>query len=105
MADLEKRVDKLEEKVNKMELELNGSLQEIKSDINEIKAILCANTDNGDLKNQLIEKDIKLNAERIDNVSDRTRKLEENQSKLVWILIGEVVSVLAGAIIYYIKSL
>ena len=87
MADLEKRVEDLEKKVNKLELDINMSLSEIKTNLIEIKTCVQNNDDNGELKNQLIEKDVISNTSRI-------KKIEENQSKFVWAIILEVISII-----------
>lgn len=96
MADLEQRVDKLEEKVSKMEIELNSSLKDIQADVKEIKSCITGNNDNSDLKNQLIEKDVKSNTARI-------KRLENNQSKVVWALLGELFAVVSAAVVAAIK--
>lgn len=86
MADLENRVKELEKKVNKLELDINMSLSEIKTSLVEIKSCVQNSDDHGELKNQLIEKDVKSNTTRI-------KKIEENQSKFVWAIILEVISI------------
>lgn len=96
MADLESRVEKLEEKIQKIELDITGSLNELKLDMIEIKDCLKSNSNDGDLKNQLIEKDVQRNTARI-------KKLENNQMKFVWLIIGEVVTVVGTAIVATIQ--
>ena len=96
MADLEQRVDKLEEKVRQLEIDINKSLSDIKTSLSEIKASLKESASSGDLKNDLIEKDVKSNTERI-------RALESNQSRIVWIIITEVVAVIIAGIKYYLS--
>lgn len=97
MADIEKRVDKLEEKVAQLELNINHSLGDIKTDLTEIKSYVQNNSSNNDLKNNLIEKDVKNNAERI-------KKIEDNQSKIVWSIIMSIIGLIGEAILFYIKS-
>lgn len=97
MADLEKRVDDLEKRMTNLENNINTSLFEIKTDVVEIKACIKGNTTSDDLKNQLIEKDVKKNTERLD-------KLESNHSKLIWTVIGEVVALIGAAVIAYLKT-
>lgn len=97
MADIEKRVDKLEEKVAQLELNINSSLGEIKNDLTEIKTYVQSNSNSNDLKNNLIEKDVINNTERL-------KKLEENQSKIVWAVIMSVLGVLGEAVLFYLKS-
>lgn len=96
MADLESRVEKLEEKIQKIELNITGSLNELKLDMIEIKDCLKSNSNDGDLKNQLIVKDVERNTARI-------KKLENNQMKFVWLIIGEVVATIGAAIVAAIK--
>lgn len=96
MADLESRVEKLEEKLQKIELNITGSLNELKLDMTEIKDCLKSNSNDGDLKNQLIAKDVERNTARI-------KKLENNQMKFVWLIIGEVVTTIGAAIVATIK--
>ena len=97
MADIAKRVDRLEEKVAQLELSINASLGDIKTDLTEIKSYVQNNSSNNDLKNNLIEKDVKNNAERI-------KKIEDNQSKIVWTVILAVIALVGEAVLFYIKS-
>lgn len=97
MADLEGRVEKLEEKVRQLEIDINKSLSDIKASLSEIKTSLKENSNNGDLKNNLIEKDVKIN-------SDRITKLEGIVSKITWGIVLEVLGLAGAAIIYYVKT-
>lgn len=94
---IEERVDKLEQKFDELEKSLNNSLLDIKSDLAEIKSCL-KNSDNvGDLKNEAIKKDIKSNSIRI-------KKLEDNQSKIVWTIILAVIGIVGEAVYYFIQN-
>ena len=97
MADIEQRVDKLEEKVARLELNINNSLGDIKTDLTEIKTYVQTNSSNNDLKNNLIEKDVVSNKERI-------KKLEDNQSKIAWAIIMSVIGLISEAVLFYLKS-
>lgn len=97
MADIEQRVDKLEDKVAQLELNINSSLGDIKTDLTEIKTYVQSNSNSNDLKNNLIEKDVVNNAERI-------KKLEENQSKIAWAIIMAVIGIIGEAVLFYLKS-
>lgn len=97
MADIEKRVDKLEEKVAQLELNINSSLGDIKTDLAEIKTYVQSNSNSNDLKNNLIEKDVVSNTERI-------KKLEDNQSKIAWAIIMSVIGLIGEAVLFYLKS-
>lgn len=90
MADLETRVDKLEEKVEQLEKDINDSLGDIKTDLTEIKGLMT--------------KDSSVNELKINNNSDRIKKLEDNQSKLVWAIILEVLGLVGSAVLFYIKT-
>lgn len=91
MADLEHRVEELEKKVSKLELDINNNLSDIKIDLTEIKNSLKSSNSEGSLKNDIIQKDV-------DNNTARIEKLEDNQSKLVWIVIGEIVAIISNFI-------
>lgn len=97
MADLEDRVEKLEEKVKQLEIDINKSLGEIKESLTEIKTVLNANSDSGDLKNKLIEKDVKINTEKI-------KALEGNQSKVVWTFVTAFLGLAIEAVVFYIRT-
>lgn len=97
MADLETRVDELEKRMARLENEINASLFQIKMDVVEIKTNMKGNLTSDDLKNQLIEKETKSNSKRLD-------KLESNQAKLVWTVIGEVLALIGAAVIAYLKT-
>lgn len=97
MADIEQRVDKLEDKVARLELNINSSLGDIKTDLTEIKTYVQTNSNNNDLKNNLIEKDVVNNTERI-------KKLEDNQAKIVWTIILAVIGIIGETVLFYLKS-
>ncbi len=97
MADLEQRVKDLEDKVKDLEININKSLNEIKLSLAEITATLKSNTNSGDLKNELIEKDVKKNSEDI-------KALKENQSKVVWAIVMAFLGIAGEAIIYFIHN-
>lgn len=97
MADIEQRVDRLEEKVAKLELDINTSLGKIESDLTEIKTYVKSNSQNDELKNELIIKDVKSN-------SDRIGKLEGNQAKIVWAFVMAFLGLIGEAVIYYIQN-
>ena len=97
MADLEERVTNLENKVRELEININNSLNDIKIQLTEIATALKSNTNSGDLKNELIEKDVRSNKDRID-------KLEANQGKLAWTIILAVIGLIGEAVIYYIQN-
>lgn len=90
--DLEQRVEKLEEQVKKLELDINSALSDIKSDVIEIKAFVKNTGENDTLKDELILKDVKSNTERI-------TKIENTQSKLLWTVLGQVVTIIAGIVV------
>lgn len=97
MADIEKRVDKLEEKVAQLELDINKSLGQIQSDLAEIKTCVKSTAENDNLKNKIIEKDVKNNTQRIE-------KLEQIVSKVCWTVALAIITLIGGALIYYIKN-
>lgn len=97
MADLEQRVDRLEEKVSKLELDIKASLGDIQTDLTEIKTYMKKDDENSDLKNKVIEKDVKHNEERI-------TKLENNQSKVVWAIVSAFLTLLIEAVALYLRT-
>ena len=96
MADIEQRVLDLEKKVRDLEININNSLNEIKLSLTEITTTLRSNSNNGDLKNELIEKDVVNNTKRIG-------KLEDNQAKIIWTIVLGVIGLIGEAVIYYIQ--
>lgn len=90
MADIEQRVDKLEEKVDQLEKDINSSLGDIKGELVEIKG--------------LVQKDTSVSELKIDRNTERIRRLEDNQTKVVWVIIGEVVAIVTGAVKFYLMS-
>jgi hypothetical protein len=97
MADLEERVSNLEKKISELELNINKSLNEIKVSLTEISTTLKNNASSGDLKNELIEKDVKSNSKRID-------VLEGNQNKIIWVIVMAVIGLIGEAVIYYLQN-
>lgn len=96
MADLESRVEKLESQIQDLRLTVNNSLNDIKSDVKEIKACIKGDTETETLQKQLIQKDVLSNSERI-------KKLEDNQAKVVWAIILEVLGLVGSAVLTYLK--
>ena len=103
MADLESRVEHLEkeipelrERISQIQNEIHGSLSTIQNDVVEIKQLMKDTTKIDDLKNAVINKDVERNTARI-------TKLENNQNKLVWTVIIEVIGLIGAAVIAYLK--
>lgn len=103
MADLESRVEHLEkeipelrERISQIQNEIHGSLSTIQNDVVEIKQLMKDTTKIDDLKNVVINKDVERNTARI-------TKLENNQNKLVWTVIIEVIGLIGAAVITYLK--
>lgn len=97
MADLEERVTNLENKVRELEININNSLNDIKVQLTEISTTLKSNSNSGDLKNELIEKDVKKNSEDI-------KSLKDNQSKVIWSIVLAFLGLIGEAVIYYIQN-
>lgn len=81
---MEDRIDKLEQRVDKLEIILNKDLSEIKTDLAVIKEQTSSSNKESDLKNEVIEKDVKSNEQRI-------TKLENNQRWFVIAILGLVI--------------
>ena len=96
MADLESRVGKLEDKVKELEINITKSLGKIETDLMEIKSYVKNNSNNDDLKNDLIKKDVESNSKRI-------AKLEDIVSKIFWTVAFAILGLIGGAIVFYIK--
>ena len=114
MADLETRVGKLEEELPKLkeqiseiQNEIHGSLSDIKTDVVEIKQLMKDTKQIDDLKNQLIDKEIERKSEvfakDVERNTARIVKLENNQNKLVWTVIIEIIGVIGAAVMAYLK--
>lgn len=104
MADLEQRVDELEKRFRELEKNMNESLAEIKVSLAEILATLKNSNNSGDLKNELIEKDVKANNEKIKVVEDRTNKLEDSNKWLVRLILGSIIGLVLEAVAFYIRT-
>jgi len=104
VADLEERVKNLEEKIKDLEININKSLSEIKISLAEISASLKNSNNSGDLKNELIEKDVKANTEKIKVVSDRTSKLEDSNKWVIRLILGSIIGLVLEAVAFYIKT-
>lgn len=114
MADLESRVGKLEEElpkikeqINEIQNEIHGSLSDIKTDVVEIKQLMKDTKQIDELKTRLIDKEIEKKSEvfskDVERNTARITKLENNQAKLVWTIIIEVIGVIGAAVIAYLK--
>ena len=85
------RIDKIEKRQDELEEKLNTTLSEMKSDLAIIKERTNHINEDSDLKNEVLKKDI-------DNNNKRIEKLENNQQKLVWAVIGEFLALIFAVI-------
>lgn len=85
------RIDKMEKRQDELEEKLNTTLSEMKSDLAIIKERTNHINEDSDLKNEVLKKDI-------DNNNKRIEKLENNQQKLVWAVIGEFLALIFAVI-------
>lgn len=104
MADLEERVTDLEKKFKDFEIDINNSLNEIKISLAEILGSLKNETNNGDLKNALIEKDIKANTEKIIKLEEKVKEQEESKKWLVRLVFGSIIGLVLEAVAFYIRT-
>lgn len=102
--ELEDRVKDLEDKVKNLEININKSLSEIKVSLAEISASIKSSNNSGDLKNELIEKDVKANAEKVRVVGDRVSKLEDSNKWIIRLILGSIVGLVLEAVAFYIKA-
>lgn len=93
VKDLETRQDKIERKQDN----IDSIVSDIRSGITSIRESLLSNTEQGDLKNQLLMKDI-------EGIKDRVKKLETNQRWLVTSIVGEVLAIIFGVIMIFIQK-
>lgn len=105
MTDLESRMDKIEKRqddlkneIVKIHMTYSQDVAEIRSSLNIIKEKVIQAGDQGELKNNLISKDVENNKNRIE-------KLESNQSKLVWAVIAEVLGIISSVVIAVISKI
>lgn len=99
-SELPYKVEMLERKQEKMEKKQENTdeiLNEIRSGITGIKEALISSKEQENLKNQLLHKDIEGMKERVD-------KLESNQRWLVMTVIGEILSIIFGVIMFFIQK-
>lgn len=100
---IEERVDKLEKKFEELEKNLNSSLLEIKSDLAEIKSCLKNNDNTGDLKNALIEKDIKALEDRIKTAETEIKEEKESKKWIIRLVLGTIIGLVLETVAFYIK--
>lgn len=94
------KVEVLEKKQEKMEKKQESTdeiLTEIRSGIGAIKEALISSKEQEELKNQLLHKDI-------EGMKERVEKLESNQKWLVTTVIGEILSIIFGVIMFFIQK-
>lgn len=107
VASIEEKLPRLENKINEIQNEIHGSLADIKTDVVEIKQLMKDTKQIDELRNQLIDKEIEKKSEvfskDVERNTARITKLENNQSKLVWTIIIEVIGVIGAAVIAYLK--
>ncbi len=114
MADLELRVENLEKEIpelrkqiTEIQGEIHGSLSTIQNDVIEIKQLMKDQKQIDNLEQKLIkseiEKESKVFSKDIERNTARITKLENNQNKLVWTVIVEVIGVIGAAVMAYLK--
>ena len=96
--EVEQKVNRLEKKQEELEAFVNKSISSIQVGIVEIKTILQERNEKETLKNNLLEKDIKAQEERI-------KKLEDNQQWVWRTLAGGVITIVIGAIVFVVKTM
>lgn len=104
---IEKELPEIKKQITKIQGEIYGSLSDIKSDVVEIKQLMKDTKQIDDLRNALIEKEVEKKSEvfskDVERNTARIVKLENNQNKLVWTLVIEVLGVVGAAVIAYLK--
>ena len=100
---IEERVDKLERKFDELEKSLNNSLLDIKSDLAEIKSCVKNSDNTGDLKNALIEKDIKTLEQRVKKAEEKMKEQDESKKWLIRLILGTIIGLVLEAVFFYIK--
>ena len=93
VEELEKKQEKMEKKQESTDEILTG----IRSGIGAIKEALISSKEQEELKNQLLHKDI-------EGMKERVEKLESNQKWLVTTVIGEILSIIFGVIMFFIQK-
>ncbi len=101
--DLENKINKLESEQSKIKEEqvelknfVNTSITPIQIGIAEIKVMLKERLEQDNLKNDLLEKDIK-------NHEARIKKLEDNHSWLWKTVAGSIITLIVSIIVFVIK--
>lgn len=90
--DIEKRIKRIEDKIEVYD----KYFIDIKVDIREIRTMLTERLEQENLKNQILQKDIEAQKERIE-------KLEDNQ-KWLWRTVGvSVLGIIVSAITYVLN--
>ena len=92
--DINERVDQLDNRMSK----INTSIPEIQSGIREIKILLQERPIQEQLKNDILEKDIL-------SLESRVKKIEDNQSWLWKTVVGAIITVVVGAIVFTVKMM
>ena len=96
--EVEQKVNRLEKKQEELEAFVNKSISSIQVGIVEIKTILQERNEKETLKNNLLEKDINAQEQRI-------KKLEDNQQWLWRTIAGSIIATVIGAIVFVIKTM
>lgn len=96
--DINERVDQLDNRMSKIEEKINTSIPEIQSGIREIKILLQERPIQEQLKNDILGKDIL-------SLESRVKKIEDNQSWLWKTVVGAIITVVVGAIVFTVKMM
>lgn len=85
---LENKVDNICETVSRIDKEVSS----VKSTLNEREKSEI-------LRNEVIVKSMETHIKALESIDKRVTKLEENQGKVVWIIITLVITAVVGAVI------
>lgn len=96
LKDIEERVIKLERNQEELKNFVNKSIGDIQVGIAEIKVILTERLEKENLKNTILENDIKSQNERV-------KKLEDNQQWLWRTVTASIIGIVVSAIVFSIK--
>lgn len=96
LKDIEERVIKLERNQEELKNFVNKSIGDIQVGIAEIKVILTERLEKENLKNTILENNIK-------SQNDRVKKLEDNQQWLWRTVTASIIGIVVSAIVFSIK--
>ncbi len=82
---------------------LEKKVDSLLSDVSSMKSILQEREKTEILRNEVIAQSMKIQDKAIHNLDKRVESLEDNQSRITWLIVSSVILAILGAVLVTMK--